>query len=109
PGRPNGHRRARPSWRRAFLAAQPRHAPAGAMAQGSLNTMSLTKLGWNAALDEPFAPHRDAGLVPARVAVEDKHFFRIWTADAELPAQTTGKSLHDARGAKSKLRKVDDW
>jgi len=71
--------------------------------------MSLTKLGWNAALDESFAPHRDAGLVPARVAVEDKHFFRVWTADAELSAQVTGKLLHEARGAKSKLPKVGDW
>lgn len=71
--------------------------------------MSLTKLGWNAALDESFAPHRAAGLLPARVAVEDKHFFRIWTDEAELSAQITGKLLHEARRTKSKLPKVGDW
>ncbi|HEY6168014.1 MAG TPA: ribosome small subunit-dependent GTPase A [Verrucomicrobiae bacterium] len=71
--------------------------------------MSLTKLGWNAALDESFAPHRAAGLVPARVAVEDKHFFRVWTTDAELSAQVTGKLLHEARRDKTKLPKVGDW
>jgi len=71
--------------------------------------MSLTKLGWNAALDETFAPHRAAGLIPARVAVEDKHFFRIWTVDAELSAQITGKLLHESRADKSALPKVGDW
>ena len=71
--------------------------------------MSLTKLGWNAALDEQFAAHLAAGLVPGRVAVEDKHFYRVWTADAEMPAQVTGKTLHEARGHNSRLPKVGDW
>ena len=71
--------------------------------------MSLTKLGWNVALDEQFAAHLAAGLVPGRVAVEDKHFFRVWTADAEMPAQVTGKTLHEARGHNSRLPKVGDW
>jgi ribosome biogenesis GTPase / thiamine phosphate phosphatase len=43
------------------------------------------------------------------VAVEDKHFFRVWTADAELLAQVTGKCIHEARGFNSKLPKVGDW
>jgi ribosome biogenesis GTPase len=71
--------------------------------------MSLTKLGWNATLDTQFAPHLAAGLIPGRVAVEDKHFYRVWTAEAEVPAQVTGKALHEARSAKSKLPKVGDW
>lgn len=71
--------------------------------------MSLAKLGWNDALESAFAPHRAAGLVPARVAVEDKHHFRVWTADAELTAQVTGRLLHAARGDKSLLPKVGDW
>ncbi|HTD67742.1 MAG TPA: ribosome small subunit-dependent GTPase, partial [Candidatus Limnocylindria bacterium] len=65
--------------------------------------MELTKLGWNSDLEAQFAPHHAAGLVPARVAVEDKHFYRVWTADAELSAQITGKALHEARGANTKL------
>jgi ribosome biogenesis GTPase len=71
--------------------------------------MDLTKLGWNADLNQQFAPYHAKGLVPARVAVEDKHFFRVWTADAELLAQVTGNCLHQARGANSKLPKVGDW
>jgi ribosome biogenesis GTPase / thiamine phosphate phosphatase len=71
--------------------------------------MELTKLGWNADLDQQFAPYQAKGLVPARVAVEDKHFFRVWTADAELLAQVTGKTLHESRRAPAQLPKVGDW
>jgi ribosome biogenesis GTPase / thiamine phosphate phosphatase len=71
--------------------------------------MSLTKLGWNPAREEQFAPHRAKGLVPARVAVEDKHYYRVWTADAELLAQITGKIIHEAKGNHAKLPKVGDW
>jgi ribosome biogenesis GTPase len=71
--------------------------------------MDLTKLGWNADLNQQFAPHHAKGLIPARVAVEDKHSFRVWTADAELLAQITGHCLHEARGSNAKLPKVGDW
>jgi len=71
--------------------------------------MDLTKLGWNADLNQQFAPHHAKGLVPARVAVEDKHFFRVWTADAEFLAQVTGKCIHEARQSDSRLPKVGDW
>ena len=71
--------------------------------------MDLTNLGWNAGLNRQFAPYLAKGLVPARVAVEDKHFFRVWTADEELLAQLTGKCIHEARGSNAKLPKVGDW
>ena len=71
--------------------------------------MELTKLGWSAARDEQFAPHLAKGLVPARVAVEDRHFYRVWTTDAELSAQVTGKFIHESRRDHSVLPKVGDW
>lgn len=71
--------------------------------------MDLTKLGWNPAREEQFAPYRAKGLVPARVAVEDKHYYRVWTEDAELIAQVTGRIIHEARGNHSRLPKVGDW
>jgi ribosome biogenesis GTPase len=71
--------------------------------------MDLTKLGWNAELNEQFAAHHAKGWVPARVAVEDKHFFRVWTAAAELLAQVSGKCMHQAGRSNSKLPKVGDW
>ena len=71
--------------------------------------MDLTNLGWNAERDRQFAPHLAKGFVPARVAVEDKHFYRVWTAEAELSAQITGKAMHEARGNHQQLPKVGDW
>jgi ribosome biogenesis GTPase / thiamine phosphate phosphatase len=71
--------------------------------------MDLTKLGWNADLDRQFAPYQTKGLIPARVAVEDKHFFRVWTAEAELLAQVSGKCFHEARRSNCELPKVGDW
>lgn len=71
--------------------------------------MSLTKLGWNPAREAQFAPHRAKGFVPARVAVEDKHYYRVWTDDAELIAQITGKIIHEAKGHHAQLPKVGDW
>jgi len=71
--------------------------------------MDLTKLGWNAERDEQFAPYLAKGFIPARVAVEDKHFYRVWTAEAELSAQVTGKFIHESRRDHSVLPKVGDW
>lgn len=71
--------------------------------------MELTQLGWNAERDEQFAPYLAKGLVPARVAVEDRHFYRVWTADAELSAQVVGKFIHESRRDHSVLPKVGDW
>ena len=71
--------------------------------------MDLNQLGWNPELNRQFAPHYERGLIPARVAVEDKHFFRVWTADAEFLAQVTGKCIHEARQSDSRLPKVGDW
>jgi ribosome biogenesis GTPase len=71
--------------------------------------MDLTKLGWNSECERQFAAFSAKGLIPARVAVEDKHFFRVWTAEAELLAQVSGKCLHEAGGDNSKLPKVGDW
>ena len=71
--------------------------------------MQLKKLGWTAELDQQFAPFYDKGLIPARVAVEDKLFFRVWTADAELLSQLSGKCIHEARRSSARFPKVGDW
>ena len=71
--------------------------------------MSLTKLGWNAGRHEQFAPYLAKGFIPARVAVEDKHFYRVWTVDAEITAQVTGKFVHETRRDHAQLPKVGDW
>ncbi len=67
----------------------------------------LAQLGWNARWEAAFAPHRAAGLVPARVAAEDRHHYSVFTTDAELIAQITGRLLHDS--APTQLPKTGDW
>lgn len=67
----------------------------------------LTQLGWNAHWEAAFAPHREAGLVPARVAAEDRHYYTVFTTDSELLAQITGKLLHDC--TPTQLPKAGDW
>jgi hypothetical protein len=71
--------------------------------------MDLTKLVWNADLEQQFTPHQAKGLLPVRAAPEDKHFFRASTAETELLAQANGLCFHEARGANSELPKVGDW
>lgn len=48
----------------------------------NLFLMGLTKLGWDAERHQQFAPYLAKGFVPARVAVEDKDFYGVWTAAA---------------------------
>lgn len=70
--------------------------------------MKLEALGWDAAWAEAFAPHQTAGLVPARVAIEDKHAYRVVTTEGEIAAKVTGRLLHLTRNPGA-LPKVGDW
>jgi ribosome biogenesis GTPase / thiamine phosphate phosphatase len=77
--------------------------------QGDINEEArpLSALGWTAELDQPFAPFREKGLEPARVAIEDKHYFVVFAANGEMTAQVTGKLLHQL--SRAELPKVGDW
>jgi ribosome biogenesis GTPase len=70
--------------------------------------MDLATLGWNAWFEERFAGHRAAGLVPARVATEDKHAYTVVGDAGEWAAVVAGKLLHQSRG-NADLPKVGDW
>lgn len=70
--------------------------------------LTLEALGWNAAFDEAFAPFRQKGLEPGRVAVEDKHYYAVLTPRGEVTGQVAGKLLHQAR-TPAALPKVGDW
>ena len=71
-------------------------------------TVDLASLGWNAFFEEAFAPHRAAGLLPARVATESKHFYTVVSEEGDVLASITGK-LHIKKGGKTNLPKVGDW
>lgn len=70
--------------------------------------MDLASLGWNSTLEEAFAEFRQRGWLPARVAVEDKHYFNVVAEAGELTGQVAGKLLHDA-ASRAALPKVGDW
>lgn len=70
--------------------------------------VDLQDLGWDAGWDAAFAAHRESGLEPARVALEDKHAFTLVARSGEVPARIAGRLQHEARGT-DQLPKVGDW
>jgi ribosome biogenesis GTPase len=68
----------------------------------------LQELGWDDAWAKAFAPHAAQGLIPARVAIEFNHIFRLYAASGELQAQHSGRLLHHAEG-REQLAAVGDW
>jgi ribosome biogenesis GTPase len=70
--------------------------------------IDLTELGWDDRWAALFAPHAAAGLVPARVAIEFNHIYRVLTAEGEMQAQHAGRLLHRASG-RHELAAVGDW
>ena len=69
---------------------------------------TLTTLGWNDRLSEEFEPHRLAGLVPGRVAVQHRGAWDVLTEAAELRVDVAGRLRHEAV-APSELPAVGDW
>ena len=68
----------------------------------------LDSLGWNPALEDQFAPHAADGQEPARVAVEHRGAYVLYTARGEEPAELAGRLRH-AASERSELPAVGDW
>lgn len=68
----------------------------------------LEALGWNERLAREFEPYAARGFVPARVASEHKHIYRVLTADAEHLARVAGSLRHRAVSA-VEYPAVGDW
>ena len=68
----------------------------------------LKDLGWDDEWSRVFAPHAAEGLIPARVAIEFNHIFRLYAESGELRAQHSGRLLHRAEG-RQQLAAVGDW
>jgi len=68
----------------------------------------LAQLGWTPALEEQFAPHAADGLEPARVAVEHRDAYVIYTARGERQAELSGRLRH-AAAERGDLPAVGDW
>jgi hypothetical protein len=70
--------------------------------------MDLGELGWNTDWESAFAPHRAAGLDPARVVHEDKLAYVVVGPWGDRPAAITGRLRHRFR-LDSDLPQVGDW
>lgn len=70
--------------------------------------LDLRLLGWDDRWAEAFAPHAARGLLPARVAVEYNHLYRVYAPCGELRVRHAGRLLHRA-GGRDALAAVGDW
>jgi ribosome biogenesis GTPase / thiamine phosphate phosphatase len=68
----------------------------------------LDSLGWTTAHEDQFAPHAADGLEPARVAVEHRGAYLLYTARGEQPAELAGRLRH-AAAERGELPAVGDW
>lgn len=70
--------------------------------------MSLPSLGWNARFEESFTEHRTRGLIPARIAREDRTRYVVLGEGGARPAELAGRLRHDAR-TRADMPAVGDW
>ena len=73
-----------------------------------MQEMSLDLLGWDPHFAEHFQPFGAEGLIAARVAVEHRGAYIVYTELGELRAELTGRARHNAV-ARSDLPAVGDW
>jgi ribosome biogenesis GTPase / thiamine phosphate phosphatase len=66
--------------------------------------LNLESLGWDASYAEAFQPHEQDGLAPARVAVEHRSEYVVYSALGELRAEAAGRLRFDGEHPA-----VGDW
>jgi ribosome biogenesis GTPase len=75
---------------------------------GAASHERLTRLGWTPELEALFAPHAGPHVVPARIAVEHRAAYDLYTAAGEATASLSGRMRHEAKG-RLQLPAVGDW
>lgn len=73
-----------------------------------MNTPDLDTLGWDGAWAAAFVPFASEGFVPARVALEHQHIYRVYTGSDEPLAHVAGRFRHHA-AARQEFPAVGDW
>ena len=68
----------------------------------------LSAFGWNEFFEPHFEPYSTGDYAPGRVALEYKHFYRVYTERGELLAEIAGKLRHEALN-RTDLPAVGDW
>jgi ribosome biogenesis GTPase len=66
--------------------------------------LDLESLGWDESFAESFRPHEHDGLTPARVAVEHRTEYVVYTQQGELRAELSGRLRHEGEHPA-----VGDW
>ena len=69
------------------------------------HSFDLHELGWNHHFEQHMEPHRAAGFVPGRVAVQHRGGYVVYTEDGEAPARLPGRM----RNEDGDLPAVGDW
>jgi ribosome biogenesis GTPase len=71
-------------------------------------SLDLAAIGWSARLAGEFAAYAAGGLVPARIALEHTHIYRVFAESGEWLARVSGRLRHQA-GARADFPAVGDW
>jgi ribosome biogenesis GTPase len=66
--------------------------------------LDLESLGWDASFADSFRPHQQDGLAPARVAVEHRSEYILYSTHGELKAELSGRMRFDGEHPA-----VGDW
>ena len=70
--------------------------------------MDLAALGWSPAWADVFTPYAADSLLPARVALEHTHIYRLITEEGEWLARVSGRLRHRAT-SRVEFPAVGDW
>lgn len=71
-------------------------------------SFSLTSFGWDDFFASAFQPHSSSGLLPARIALQHKNAYELFSAEGELNAVCTGRLLNQSHSP-ADLPVVGDW
>jgi ribosome biogenesis GTPase / thiamine phosphate phosphatase len=71
-------------------------------------SFDLDRLGWSPFFAEPFQQYESDGLVPGRVAVQERGSYLVYTEEGERWAEITGRLRHDS-ASPAEFPAVGDW
>jgi ribosome biogenesis GTPase len=74
----------------------------------SLGNEQLARYGWNDFIAAHFQEYAAQGYSAGRVALEYNQFYRVYTAEGEILAETAGRLKHEAE-SRADLPAVGDW
>lgn len=73
-----------------------------------MNVTDLTTFGWDEFFEANFKSYAGNGYTAGRVALEHKHFFRVYTQYGDVLGEIAGKLRHEAVNRRD-LPAVGDW